>query len=162
MKQLGIRDKILVLSGLNFNYKQIQSFLIFKFKIHIELDRIGRIVSSYKVEDLLAKRYLRGYTKLPNYLTSYAYSHNVKITIPKSQTNKTRKNSKITGNKKNTKKEVLKSINADNSIYNPSQKLVEVSISEFMRILKEESIRIGTRDADLVYQNVKFRFKKHD
>ncbi len=162
MKQLGIRDKILVLSGLNFNYKQIQAFLSLKFKIHIELHRIGKIVTSYKVEDVMAKRYLKGYSRLPNYLTSYAYSHNVKIKIPKTQTQKPRLNSKSNGRKNNAKREVLKSIQADNSIYNPSQKLVEVRISEFMRILKEESIRIGTRDADLVYQNVKFRLKEHD
>lgn len=162
MKQLGIRDKILVLSGLNFNYKQIQAFLSFKFKTHIELHRIGRIVTSYKVEDSLAKRYINGYSRLPNYLTSYAYSHDVKIKIPKSQTQKLKTNSKSTGKKNNSKREVLKSVQADNSIYNPSQKLVEFSISEFMRILKEESIRIGTRDAHLVYQNVKFRFKKYD
>lgn len=162
MKQLSIRDKIIVLWGLNFNYKQIQAFLSLKFKIHIELHRIGRIVNSYQAEDLLAKRYLKGYSKIPNYITSYAHSHNVRIRIPKPEAKKARITSGSKRKKKNAKRTILKSIEADNSIYNPKQKLSEVSISEFMRILKEESIRIGSLDANLVYQNVKFRLKSND
>lgn len=158
MKQLGIRDKILVLSALNFNYKQIQAFLSSKFNIHIELHRIARIVTNYEVEDLLAMRYLKGYSRIPNYIISYAKSNRIPIILPQPGIKKRRVNTK----KKESKRLILKTIDSDNSVYNPNKKITEVSTSEFIRILKEESIRIGSRDANLVYQNVKFRLNNDD
>ena len=50
----------------------------------------------------------------------------------------------------------------DIEIYQPTEKLQVNSASEFLRIVKEESIRIGSREAHLVYQNVKIRILGYD
>ena len=66
---------------------------------------------------------------------------------------------KRSSNKVNVKKYVPEK---NVKIYQPTQKMKENSASEFLRIVKEESIRIGTREAHLVYQNVKIRILGND
>ena len=151
MKQLSIKDKVFVLSSLNLNYKQIQDFLIFKYGIYLELNRIGNICTDHK-PTIAANKYLNGEWRVPKYMSSFAQSRGFKLIVPKSKN----KGKSIKSKPKKYKPVI------DIEIYQPTEKLQVNSASEFLRIVKEESIRIGSREAHLVYQNVKIRILGYD
>lgn len=152
---MSIKDRVYVLDKFNMNYRQIQDFLIFKYGIHLELNRIGNICTDHK-PTIAVNKYLNGQWRVPNYLRTFAKSRGFTLIVPLSNT-KTK--SKRSSNKVNVKKYVPEK---NVKIYQPTQKLKENSASEFLRIVKEESIRIGSREAHLVYQNVKIRIFGND